>query len=283
MPLIADAQVHIWGADSPERPWVPGQAARAHRPLALTADALLDEMAAAGVDRAVLVPPSWEGDRNDLICDAVRRFPNRFAAMGRIAIEDPASRDLLPHWRDQGMHGVRLTFHLPYQRQWLLDGTADWFWPAAERHGIQVMVLPCGALPLIASIAERHPGLRLIIDHCSLHRTKDEAPAGMDPEEIGRLVQLARLPNVAVKVSALPLFSREAYPFRDLHDSIRQVFDAFGPKRSFWGSDMTRLDCTYRQAVTMFTHEIPWLQGDDLDWVMGRALGDWLGWPIAGS
>ena len=38
-------------------------------------DDLLAEMDAAGVDRAVIVPPSWEGDRNDLALAAARRIP----------------------------------------------------------------------------------------------------------------------------------------------------------------------------------------------------------------
>jgi hypothetical protein len=28
----------------------------------------------------------------------------------------------------------------------------------------------------------------------------------------------------------------------------------------------------------MFTQEIPWLKGDDLAWVMGRGLCQWIGW-----
>jgi hypothetical protein len=28
----------------------------------------------------------------------------------------------------------------------------------------------------------------------------------------------------------------------------------------------------------MFSEEMPWLSGDDLDWVMGRGLCDWIGW-----
>jgi hypothetical protein len=31
--------------------------------------------------------------------------------------------------------------------------------------------------------------------------------------------------------------------------------------------------------VTLFTEELPWLKGRDLDLVMGEALCNWLGWP----
>ena len=64
--------------------------------------------------------------------------------------------------------------------------------------------------------------------------------------------------------------STEPYPYRNVHGYLRQVFDAFGPLRMFWGTDLTRLPCTYRQAVTMFTEELAFLSDSDKEWVMGR-------------
>lgn len=279
VPLVVDAQVHIWAAERPDRPWPPGGAARAHRPVPLGARDLLAEMDVAGVHRAVLVPPSYEGDYNDLVLEAAATWPARFAVMGRVAVEAPMTRDALSAFVAQkGMLGIRLTFHLPKTRAWLFDGTADWLWPLAEELGIPLMILPCGSLPRIGEIAARHPGLRITVDHFSHHRALDEEPA-IHPQEIDDLVALARLPNVAVKASCLPFFSRGPYPFRDLDEVIRRVFEAFGPRRCFWGSDMTRLPCSYRQAVTHFTEELPWLKGEARELVMGRALLDWIGWP----
>ena len=53
-----------------------------HRPVRRGKDELLREMDAAGVTGAVIVPPSWEGERNDLAPAAAAR-PDRFAVMGR--------------------------------------------------------------------------------------------------------------------------------------------------------------------------------------------------------
>src|SRR5204863_1218782 len=75
--LITDAQVHIWAADTPERPW-PGNRSYAHRPESFLADELLKEMDSADVARVVIVPPSWEGDRNDLALEAARLHRDRF-------------------------------------------------------------------------------------------------------------------------------------------------------------------------------------------------------------
>ncbi len=46
----------------------------------------------------------------------------------------------------------------------------------------------------------------------------------------------------------------------------------------FWGTDITRMPCSYRQCVTMFTEELPWLAGRDLELVMGQGVCDWIGW-----
>src|SRR5205814_9271988 len=64
--LVTDAQIHLWAADTPARPWPPGGAQRAHQPQAVGKDQALAAMKDAGGDRAVIVPPSWAGERNDL-------------------------------------------------------------------------------------------------------------------------------------------------------------------------------------------------------------------------
>jgi len=276
--LIADSQVHIWGADTPDRPWPPGRAAQAQLPYPFSKDHLLKEMDAAGVDRVVIVPPSWEGDRNDLALEAARLHPDRFAVMGRLALERPESRGLIEGWRRQpGMLGLRFTFHTPVHRPWLTDGTADWLWPAAERAGLPVMVFVPASLREIDAIAERHPGLKLVIDHLAIGGGLKDAAAFAD---LPQLLALARRPNVAVKASALACYSTEPYPHRALHPHIRRVYDAFGRQRMFWGTDFTRLPCSYRQAITLFTEELPWLTAADKEWIMGRGVCEFLGWPL---
>jgi predicted TIM-barrel fold metal-dependent hydrolase len=72
---VIDAQIHVWSAETPERSWRSGGAARVHRPTLLGKDELLREMDAAGVDRAIIVPLSWEGDRNHLAMAAALSHP----------------------------------------------------------------------------------------------------------------------------------------------------------------------------------------------------------------
>jgi L-fuconolactonase len=275
---IVDSQVHIWGADTPDRPWPPGRAQEAQKPYPVTKDMLLFEMDLAKVSRIVLVPPSWEGDRNDLALDAARLHPDRFAVMGRLALQRPESRALVADWTKQpGMLGMRFTFHNEHNRHFLTDGTADWLWPAAERAGIPLMVLVPGSLDVLDRIASRHPALKLVIDHVGLD-VRGKGPKVF--EDLPAVCALAKQPNVAVKASGMPSLSTEAYPFRDLHRHIHTLVDAFGPRRTFWGTDLTRMPCTYRECIDLFAKELPWLKGEDLEWVMGRGVCEWLGWPL---
>ena len=99
---------------------------------------------------------------------------------------------------------------------------------------------------------------------------------------VPELLALAKFPNVAVKATGGPSYSTHVYPYRNIHSYIKQIFDAFGPERMFWGTDITRMPCTYRQCVTMFTEEMPWLKGRDLELVMGRALCNFIGWNLKG-
>src|SRR5262249_5995209 len=153
---IVDAQVHLWKAGSPGWPWGPG--AKPQLPEPFTIEKLVPMMDEAGVNRAVIVPPSWPGDRNDYALEAAKRYPDRFAVMGRVTLQNPQSAALLPKWKEQpGMLGVRVIFNNDVTIPWLTDGTADWLWPAAEKAGVPVMFFAPGRVSMFTRIAEHHP------------------------------------------------------------------------------------------------------------------------------
>ena len=84
---VIDAQVHIRGAETPERPWPPSEAALAHRPTFLGKDELLREMDAAGVDRALIVPPYVAVKATSLPSYVTEAYPypSLHAHIGRVA------------------------------------------------------------------------------------------------------------------------------------------------------------------------------------------------------
>jgi predicted TIM-barrel fold metal-dependent hydrolase len=277
--MIVDSQVHIWRPDTPERPWAHHDA---HMAEPVTIERLRAIMAGAGVDAAIIVPPSWEGDRNDYALEAARRYPQQFAVMGRLPLNEPAQTlAKLERFLEPGLLGLRCTFHRDEDVPWVAAGNADWLWPALERLNIPLMVHGPGVLPQLGAAAERHPGLRLIIDHLGIRGSTGRTLDAAVGPALDNLVALARLPNVYVKTSCVPSLSSHAYPYRNLFEQLKRVIDAFGPQRCFWGTDYSRLPGSYREAVTMFTDEMDFLSADDKAWIMGRGIARCLGWPAS--
>ena len=97
-------------------------------------------------------------------------------------------------------------------------------------------------------------------------------------------ITLAKHPNVFVKLTQIPECSSPPYPYKTTQPYVRRVIEAFGPRRSFWGTDLSamlsRTACTYRQAVTLFTEEMKFLSPDDIEWIMGRGIAECLPWPV---
>ncbi len=285
---ITDSQVHIWEAHRPDRPWDPDEVhtpvfvavpgARPHREAPISAEEMNTLMDGAGVTRAVIVPPSPTGDDNLTALEAAAKYPDRYTVMGRFNPAAPGARDRLPAWLSQpGMSGIRMTFHKPKWSPWLDNDEIDWFWADCERLGIPLMLLLPGRVDVVDRVARRHPGLTLIIDHMGRRSQlrNDECFADLDD-----LLALSRLPNVSVKASSAPCYSTQEYPFPGLTPHLERIFDSFGPRRTFWGSDVSRLQCSYKQAVDHFLHELDFLKGQDKELVMGRAISDLLRWPL---
>src|SRR5262249_61288187 len=102
----------------------------------------------------------------------------------------------------------------PRPTWWHTYVPADWFWPGAEKAGLPVMCFAPGRSALFGKIAEQQPQLTLIIDHMGVNAAM--ANEGKLDAAIGATVALAKCPNVSVKLSASPGFSREPYPVRDV-------------------------------------------------------------------
>ena len=122
--------------------------------------------------------------------------------MGWFYLDDPNGPDLVAHWKQRpGMLGLRFYFNERHKREWMTDGTLDWLWPAAERAGVPVALAAALFLPTVGRIAERHPGLKLIVDHLAVPPgSSGEFAYRFQPE----LLALARYPNVAVKATGNP-------------------------------------------------------------------------------
>jgi L-fuconolactonase len=273
---IIDSQMHCFYANTKERPWPAGATPVHGAEFTIEqATAILDKH---GVQAAVLVPPSWNGWDNQYSLDAAVAQPKRFGVMGRIDIESKVAAEQLKTWREQpGMLGVRVFISGdPWMS--LLKPEKSWFWKIAEETRLPVMSTIPGNVAGFGPILEQFPQLRLIIDHAGRH------PRGAQDEgawaDAAQLYALARFKNVSVKVSSLPCFSTQPYPYTNLHAHIKTMYDHFGPQRLHWGSDVTRLTGTYDENIRLFTEALDFLTAGDKDLVMGGSMAAALDWRV---
>jgi predicted TIM-barrel fold metal-dependent hydrolase len=280
---IIDAQIHVWANAMPPNP-------RHRQVMSFTPEDALVQMDEAGVDGAVIHPPSWHRDVIDMAKAAIREHPGRFAVMGLLSLDLKTPQAiaeacaLIEGWRSEpGVLGLRPSFGSDTARQRLADRSLDPVWAAAERAGVPMTAMVTDYLGDIAGIAERFPGLRFSIDHLGGRGGSTELKDAEAMTHMAELLALAKFPNVAVKVTGAPYYSGEDYPFPKMQSYLRQIYDAFGPARCFWGTDISKMPCSWRECVTMFTEELPWLTGRELDLVMGDAVCAWWDWDRAAS
>ena len=165
---IIDAQVHIWASGTPsgDHRQVPSSPWRNSSP----------RWTRPACDGAVIHPPvSWDPDAN-AICGGRRRatIRGRFAILGQVPLDTPADEPPAAGDLARPARAIGLRYALVRADQdWPIDGTMDWLWPAAEGLGLPVATMAWRFLPEFRAIAERHPRLSLIIDHCGLMRARE--------------------------------------------------------------------------------------------------------------
>ena len=136
------------------------------------------------------------------------------------------------------------------------------------------MCILCGTerLPDVERVIRRHDErLDVCIDHMA------DCPIDQ-PDELKKLLALAKYKRVYVKLSHLWSLSKEAYPNRDTHDQVRRLYDAFGPERLMWGSDWPVVEkyCGYGRALALYRDEIKFFNDADRRAILGEtALRLW--------
>ena len=268
---IVDAQIHLWATGLPNN--------KAHiQETSFTAKQAIALMDEAGVHAAIIHPPSWDPKSHELALAAVNDYPNRFAIMGTLPLNRAISEKEVPFWKNNVVLGLRYTLLEEPHRSWIADGSLDWLWKIAEEEKIPISMLVTDSLIELQAIAERHPELRLTIDHLGGRGGNTTLKDNEAMEHIPNLLKLAKYPNVAVKATGAPGYSGEAYPYPIMQGYLEQIYDAFGPHRTFWGTDITKMPCSWTECITMFTEEARWLNKNDRALVMGDAICAWWGW-----
>ena len=253
---------------------------------------MLQQMARAGVERAVLQNARPYGRLNDYFAQAVRAYPDAFVGLADVdeaRAHQPAECDRLRHAiRELGLRGVYYA-----NRALIMDGYAhqlddpifDPYWEEVRGLGIPVFWEVVG-------VPDPNNPEHLLREIDRLNRWAARWPDipglwthGFAPE------LLARLPAPLLDLLGREQFSVEIlwpihwartheYPFSELRPAFETLYRHLGGERLVWGSDMPNVErnCTYRQSLEYLRRlGEGWLPSADLDRILGlnvlRLLG----------
>ncbi len=273
--LTIDSQVHAYEQDRPERPW----AGTLQGPAEVTGDDMVAAMDAVGVDGALLVSPfsMYRYDASYAL-EVYAKHPNRF---GLIRPFDPDSETIdedIAQWTGTaGVVGARIMLsNLEYDAD---HSGLNAILAAAGRVGVPVNVMCSTRLPIFRELALRNPNTQMVVDHLGIAQPP-APPAPPEPfADLPDVLALAELDNVAIKISGAGTLSHQPFPYPDIWEPLRRIFDAFGLERCLWGTDWTRAvnSLTYEQGVEAF-RVTDQLSEDERSVLMGGALAKIYNW-----
>ena len=114
---------YVEGQFTGPSPWTPGLEPQLPEPLSI--EALIDQMASAGVDRVVIVPPHWEGLRNDYATEALDRTPIDFASWAASISSGRMPGAIAELMKQRGNLGMRQSFLSTREREQLVAGACS--------------------------------------------------------------------------------------------------------------------------------------------------------------
>ena len=248
---IIDSQVHVYAANTSDRPWhtVPNW------PDHVTGDEMVQAMDAVGVDGAIFISAfsMYRYDASYAI-EVRNAYPGRFGLVKPVDPLDPAVAEAISEWKNTpGTVGIRI--RRPKEAGLEPDDPGiKLILHEAMRHDFPVNILCWGNLDVGKAVIDGHPDNRFIIDHLGIVQPRTP-PAPPEPwADLPKVLDLASRPNVVIKVSGACTLSHAGYPYPDIWDPLARVFDTWGLDRCLWGTDWTRAFAVvnYKQAVEPF-------------------------------
>ncbi|MEX2228880.1 MAG: amidohydrolase family protein [Dehalococcoidia bacterium] len=273
---ILDAQVHAYERDHPGRPW----AAVLHGPPEATGDQMVAAMDEVGVDGALLVSPftMYRYDASYAL-EVYAKHPTRFRLIKPVDPDDAGVADTIAEWAaTPGAVAIRIMLNRVASED-PADPGLNHVLATAARHSLPVNLLAWGRLDQARRLAARNADTSVVIDHLGLQQPFEPPPPPDPFGELPKVLALAALPNVAIKISGACTLSHEPFPYQDIWDPLARIFDAFGMNRCMWGTDWTRAVelLTYREGVEAF-RVTDRLSDGDREALMGGTLQQVYGW-----
>ncbi len=235
--LKVDTHQHFWNLDEVAYPWLTPSLGKIYRNI--DADELAPQLAAAGVDRTVIVQAmNSYADTNSMLSIA-QTYDWVAGVVGWLPIHDPAetARKLDEYKRNPYFKGVRHLIHDEPNPDWVVQKQVIEGLRILADAGLtfDVVAVYPNHLKHVPTLAERVPNLKLVIDHLA------KPPLGYEARAAWReqLAAAAESPNVYAKVSGLNtvMADFETWSCDDIKPLVDTAVELFGAERLMFGSD----------------------------------------------
>jgi predicted TIM-barrel fold metal-dependent hydrolase len=277
--MLFDCHAHLISSDHARYPPAPlsGQLRPDDLENPMTAERLLQEMDANGVERAVVVQRSHVyGFDNSYVCDAAAEYPDRLSAVVSIDATQQNAAEAVRHWvSERGAVGVRMME--PFKgadTSWFASAEARAVWQSATELKVPVCVHFFRwnrgiGLPALKAVLEDFPQTAVVVDHFS-NMVSEAGPPDHGVDAL--LLDIARFPKVTTKFTTIPL--------GQLHEKevnsaavVQRVVEVFGAQRVMWGSDIAQSRGSYSYMVELAHEAVAALSGADCKHVLYGTTG----------
>lgn len=237
--MVIDTHVHLWNLRRSDYAWLPHPGNEAINRTIEWAD--LDPfLERNGISRAILVQADDTDADTDSMLEAAAKHKKVSGVVGYVPLHSPAEAAArLDRLAAAGspVVGVRNLIHDRPDPDWLLRPDVNEGLAMLAERDIPLdvpSVLP-RHLEHVATLSQRQPRLRMVIDHLS----KPPIKAGDDSEWRSRLAAAAESPSVYAKVSGLypAAGAMDDWEPADIRPAFEFAYQSFGPERLMYGSD----------------------------------------------
>lgn len=276
--MIVDAHQHFWNLEKVEYPWlVPeyGPLYRTYEPAELES-----QLRANGVHATVLVQAADSYEDTDAMLAHADTYDWIAGVVGWVPLlrPDEAAPALDRYAEHPKFVGMRHLIHEEEDPNWVLQEPVQESLALLAERGLTFDVVSVldRHLEHVPTLAERHPDLKMVIDHLAKPPIKEK---GWQPwAEL--LAAAAGHPNVHAKVSGLNTAADwETWSADDLQRYVDHAVEVFGADRLMFGSDwpVAVLAGDYRKVRTETEKVLQTLDPDDRDAIWWRTADAFYG------
>jgi L-fuconolactonase len=264
-----DAHQHYWDVTKLEYPWMPpGDSVLRRNYLPEDLTPILEQH---HFDGSVVVQANVVLEETWWLLELAAASETTKGVVAWVDLTDPGVGHTLDRcMKHPKFKGVRHIVHDEPDLRWLLrTDVVSGLRELASRNIPYDLLLRPPHLPLIPELAERAPGLRMVIDHIAKPPIASHVmePWARDLESV------SKIPGMHCKLSGMITEAdHQAWSAADLRPYVQHVLSLFGPERLMFGSDwpVCRLAGSWKQVLAAFTQACGPLPQTEREKILGE-------------